>query len=80
MKAKHLMLMLSLALAASAAVAAINQSHVGLSKATPAAKSAPVAIPRVVVTASRAQAEALAQSSEIPVARVVVTAPRHPAG
>lgn len=80
MKAKHLILMLSLALAASAAVAAINQRPVELSKASPAAENAPAAIPRVVVTASRAQARALAQSDETAVARVVITAPRHTAG
>lgn len=80
MKARHLILTLSLALAASAAVAAINHGRVELSKTTPAAASAPAAIPRVVITASRAQARALAQSDEAPVARIVVTAPRHPAG
>ena len=80
MKAKHLILTLSVALAASGAVAAIRHGLVDLSKTTPAAESTTVVIPRVVVTASPAKAEALGQSHEAPVARVVVRAPRHTDG
>ncbi len=80
MNAKHLILTLSLALAASAAAAANEHGRVEPSKATQIAESTSVAIPRVVVTASRAQAKALAQTNEAPVARVVVTAPRQTSG
>ena len=79
MKAKHLILTLSLALAASATVAAIKHGHVELSKAALAPESTTGAIPRVVVTASRAQAKALAESYDAQVRRVVLTAPRHAA-
>ena len=80
MNAKHLILTLSLAFAAGAAAAAGEPGRAEPSKAVPAAGSTSVAIPRVVVTASRAQAKALVQSAETPVARVVVTAPRQTAG
>ena len=80
MNAKHLILTLSFALAASSAAAANEHGRVEPSKATPTAVSTSVAIPRVVVTASRAHAKALAQANEAPVPRVVVTAPRQTAG
>lgn len=78
MNAKHLILTLSLALAASGAAG--DSGRVEPSKATGAVGGTSVVIPRVVVTASRAQARALAQSAITPVARVVVTAPRQTAG
>lgn len=78
MNAKHLIL--TLALAASAAAAAGEPGRVQPSNTTRAAESAPVAIPRVVVTASRSQANGLVQSAKTPVARVVVMAPRQTAG
>lgn len=79
MNAKHLILTVSLALVAGAAAAAGESGRVVPSKATGASTSTSVAIPRVVVTVSRAQAKALAQSAMTPVARVVVTAPRQTA-
>lgn len=78
MNSKHLILTLSLALAASGAAG--DSGRVERSNATPAAGSGSVAIPRVVVTASRSQANGLVQSAKTPVARLVVTAPRQTAG
>ena len=78
MNAKHLILTLSLALAVNA-TAASGPGRVEPSKATGASAGTSVAIPRVVVTASRQQARALAQFGESKVARIVVTAPRQTA-
>ena len=77
MNAKHLILTLSLAFAVNAG--ASEPGRVEPSGATGASAGTSVAIPRVVVTASRAQARAIAQSAETPIARVVVTAPRQTA-
>ena len=80
MNAKHRILTLSFALALSSAAAANEHRRIEPSKATPTAESASVAIPRVVITASRARAKALAEANQAPVARVVITAPRQTAG
>ena len=80
MNAKHVILTLSLALAVSSPAAANEHGRVESSKATPTTESTSAAVPRVVVTASRAHAEALAQANEAPVPRVEVTAPRQSAG
>ena len=79
MNAKHLIATLSLMLAAGATYAALKHGQVEASRSTTAAECAEVseaAIPRVVVTARRDQA----QGAEAPVARVVVTARRAEAG
>jgi len=70
MKTKSLVLALALALGAGAPFAAMKYGHIEPVKASPAAASDAVAIPRVVVTAKRPAAD------EAPVARIVVTAPR----
>lgn len=72
MNARHLIAMLILALAAGATFAALKHGRVAAPVAK-CAEAAVAAIPRVVVTARRDQAEA-------PVARVVVTARRTQAG
>jgi hypothetical protein len=66
MNAKRLVLILSLTLGTGAAVAAIKYGHSEAAQAATAEKKTAAAIPRVVVTASRAQAV------EAPVARIVV--------
>ena len=72
MNAKRLISVLTLALAAGAAVAAISYRPAAPAEAD--CEGAAPAIPRVVVTASRAHADAT------PVARVVVVARRANAG
>ena len=76
MHAKHLIATLALTLAAGATFAALKHGHVETPKSTPVADCAEPAIPRVVVTARRAQA----QAAEAPVARVVVIVRRSEAG
>ena len=79
MNAKHLIATLSLMLAAGATLAALKHGNVEVPRSMRAAGCAEVsapAVPRVVVTARRDQA----QSAEAPVPRVVVTARRSQTG
>lgn len=79
MNARHLIATLTLMLAAGATLAALNHGRVEAPRSMPAAECAEgseAAIPRVVVTARRDQA----QSAEAPVPRVVVTARRSQTG
>lgn len=79
MNTKHLIATLSLMLAAGVTVAALKHGNVEAPRSMPAAECAEVsarAIPRVVVTARRDQA----QAAEAPVGRVVVTARHSEAG
>lgn len=68
MKTRTLVLALALTLAAGASVASIKYGHIEPTGPAQAALPAADAIARVVVTASRTQA------NEAPVARIVVTA------
>lgn len=74
MHARYLILTLALTLGAGVAAAALKYGHIEPPKAMPAAEHIASAIPRVVVTASSAQA------AQAPVARVVVVGRRSDAG
>lgn len=74
MKAKSLILTLTLTLGAGAAVAAIKYRDIEPGKSAPTVESTRSAIPRVVVTAPKAQV------AEAPVARIVVVGRRADAG
>ena len=79
MNARRLIVTLTLTLAAGATLAALKHGQVEAPRSMPAAECGEVtgtAIPRVVVTARRDQA----QTTAAPVARVVVTARRVEAG
>lgn len=79
MNARHLIVTLALLFAAGAAVAALKHGPVEAPRAAGAAECAETAapvIPRVVITARRAHADA----AEAPIARVVVTARRSQTG